>query len=260
MTVPLFHVDAFTDRPFAGNPAAVCMLPSWKEDRWLQAVAREMNLSETAFLVKQPGHFDVRWFTPTVEIDLCGHATLASAHVLFTHRGLKEASVRFQSQSGELRVDRENNQLVLDFPSRPLRQCDPPASIEKALGARPASVWKDRDYYAVFNSEADVAELKPDLQIFPEIDSQGVVVTAPGDTCDFVSRYFAPLAGIPEDPVTGSTHCSLIPFWSAKLGKQRLLARQLSSRGGELVCENRGERVGIGGTCLTYIEGKLHFD
>ena len=260
MQVPYFEVLAFTDRFLGGNRAGVCLLDgSWPTDQQMQDIAWQNNIAETAFIIDSRDYFDLRWFTPSIEVDLCGHATLASAHVLFSHRGVKDKSVRFRSQSGEPRVERENDRLVLDFPSRPLLQCEPPPPIEKALGARPTSVWKDRDYYAVFDRETDVAGLKPEFQIFSEIDSQGVVVTAPGDTCDFVSRYFAPAAGIPEDPVTGSTHCSLIPFWSGRLGKQKLLARQLSSRGGELICEDRGDRVGIGGSCLTYIEGKLHF-
>jgi len=197
--------------------------------------------------------------TPTVEMDLCGHATLASAHVLFQHLGRRGESITFQSHSGgELRVDRSGERLVLDFPSRPAEACEAPAKLVEGLRAQPREVFKGRDYLAVFEREADVVALAPVFDIVAELDAHGVVVTAPGDDCDFVSRYFAPRVGVPEDPVTGSAHCALIPYWAKVLGKRELRARQLSKRGGELFCEDRGDRVGIGGTAVTYIEGKLH--
>ena len=179
------------------------------------------------------------------------------AHVLFNHLGRKGDAIRFQSKSGELRVDKIDKRLVLDFPAQPASECEPPRELAQGLHAQPKSVLKGRDYFAVLEREQDVAAIKPDLAIIAQLDVQGVVVTAPGDDCDFVSRYFAPRAGIPEDPVTGSTHCALIPYWSKRLGKRNLLARQLSKRGGELFCEDRQSRVGIGGKALTYVEGKL---
>jgi PhzF family phenazine biosynthesis protein len=259
MIIPYFEVLAFTDRPFTGNPAGVCLLADeWLPEALMQQIAAENNLAETAFLIERKDYFDLRWFTPAIEIDLCGHATLASAHVLFYHRGWKGDSIRFQSQSGELRVDRIDNRLVLDFPAQPLSQCEPPAKLTEGLRAKPREVLRGRDYFAVFDREEDVRAINPDLQIIAELDAQGVIVTAPGNDCDFVSRYFAPAAGIPEDPVTGSAHCVLIPYWSKRLGKRELYARQISKRGGELFCEDRGERVGIGGNAITYVEGKLH--
>jgi PhzF family phenazine biosynthesis protein len=260
MTIPYFEVAAFTDRPFAGNPAGVCPLDEWLPDAAMQAIAAENNLAETAFLVDRGTYFDLRWMTPTVEMDLCGHATLASAHVLFEHLGYAGATIRFQSRSGELKVERDGDRLVLDFPAQPPSDCDPPEKLSRALGARPIAVLKGSDYFAVFERQQDVAALAPDFGIIAQLDVRGVCVTAPGDGCDFVSRFFAPQAGITEDPVTGSTHCALVPYWSKRLGKRTLHARQLSKRGGELFCEDRGERVGIGGHAVTYIEGRLYYD
>jgi PhzF family phenazine biosynthesis protein len=198
--------------------------------------------------------------TPTVEVDLCGHATLASAHVILQHLGRPGTGMRFQSRSGELRVEQANDRLILDFPAQSLSECEASASLNQALHAQPEKVLKGRDYFAVFHSEDEVAAIKPDFMGLTELDTQGVVVTAPGQDCDFVSRYFAPAAGIPEDPVTGSTHCALIPYWSKRLGKRELYARQISRRGGELFCEDRGARVGIGGNAITYLEGKLQLE
>jgi PhzF family phenazine biosynthesis protein len=257
--ISYFEVLAFTNRQFAGNPAGVCLLEKeWLADELMQKIAAENNLAETAFLVERTNHFDLRWMTPTVEVDLCGHATLASAHVLFHHLGRKDDSVRFQSRSGELRVDKIENRLVLDFPAQPLSQCEPPAKLTEGLRAKPHEVLKGRDYFAIFDREEDVRAINPDFQVIAGLDAQGVIVTAPGNDCDFVSRYFVPGAGIPEDSVTGSTHCVLVPYWSKRLGKRELYARQISKRGGELFCEDRAERVGIGGNAMTYMEGKLH--
>jgi PhzF family phenazine biosynthesis protein len=259
MTIPYYEVLAFTDRLFAGNPAGVCILDEWLPDQLLQKIAAENNLAETAFFVERGASYDIRWMTPTVEMDLCGHATLASAHVLFEHLGYAGDGVRFHSQSaGELRVDRNGERLVLDFPSRPAEPCEAPARLVEGLGAQPREVYKGRDYLAVFQRAADVAALSPVFDIVAELEANGVVVTAPGDDCDFASRYFAPRVGVPEDPVTGSVHCALIPYWSKRLGKTKLHARQLSARGGELFCEDRGERVGIGGTAVTYVAGTLN--
>ena len=259
MIIPYFEVLAFTDRQFAGNPAGVCVLNEWLPDALLQAIAAENNLAETAFVIDRGSFYDIRWMTPTVEMDLCGHATLASAHVLFQHLGRPGDRISFQSHSGgELKVDRSGDRLVLDFPSRPADACEAPAKLVEGLRAQPREVFKGRDYLAVFESEADVAAISPVFDIVAELDAHGVIVTAPGDDCDFVSRYFAPRVGVPEDPVTGSVHCALIPYWANRLGKREMRARQLSQRGGELFCEDRGKRVGIGGSAVTYVEGKIH--
>jgi PhzF family phenazine biosynthesis protein len=258
MTIPYFEVAAFTNQPFGGNPAAVCFLEGWLGDEQMQAIAAENNLAETAFLVPGRGDFDLRWMTPTVEVDLCGHATLAAGHVLFRHRGHSSSPIRFQTKSGELTVDRDGERLVLDFPSLPAKPVGVTDEIRAALGAEPSALLRGRDYIAIFASQREVADIKPDLPRVAALDAQGIVVTAPGDDCDFVSRYFAPAAGIPEDPVTGSTHCTLIPYWSQQLGKRELFARQISPRGGELFCADRGGRVSIGGEAVTYVEGEIH--
>lgn len=259
MSIPYFEVLAFTNRFYAGNPAGVCLLESeWLPNGQMQAMAAENNLAETAFVIERTNYFDLRWFTPTIEMDLCGHATLASAHVIFNHLGRKSETIRFQSQSGELRVDKRGELLVLDFPAQVANECDPPPILADGLRARPKTAWQGRDHFAVFAREEDVAAIVPDFDILAQVDAQGVCVTAPGNDCDFVSRFFAPRAGIPEDPVTGSTHCVLIPYWAKRLGKKHLHARQLSKRGGELFCEDRDDRVGIGGNAVTYLEGKIY--
>jgi PhzF family phenazine biosynthesis protein len=257
MNIPFYEVLAFTSEHFAGNPAGVCILNEWLPDKLMQAIAAENNLPETAFIVERQKYYDLRWMTPTVEVDLCGHATLASAHVIFRYLGRRRDTVPFQSRSGELNVDRDEDRLVLDFPSQPAAACDPPAKLAQGLRAEPRKVLKGRDYLAVFDRQEEVTAIAPDFDALAKLDAQGVIVTAPGDDCDFVSRYFAPGAGIPEDPVTGSTHCALIPYWSKQLGRKGLHARQLSRRGGELFCEDRGARVCIGGTAVTYLEGTI---
>lgn len=257
MKLPYFEVAAFSARPFAGNPAGVCLLEQWLPDALLQAIAAENNLAETAFLVPRDGFHELRWFTPAVEVELCGHATLASAHVLFRHRGLGGDRIRFQTrEAGELGVQREEERLVLDFPARPATRCEIPPELTDALGVQPRELYAERDYLAVFATEAEVLAVRPDFRRLGNLP-KGVVITAPGSDCDFVSRYFAPSFGIDEDPVTGSTHCSLIPFWAGRLGKKTLLARQRSKRGGELFCELRGERVRIGGHAATYLIGEI---
>jgi predicted PhzF superfamily epimerase YddE/YHI9 len=261
MTIPFFEVLAFTSRMFSGNAAGVCLLDDeWPPDATLQAIAAENNLPETAFIIERAEHFDLRWLTPTVEVELCGHATLASAHVIFQHLGGGGSVVRFQSRGGALTVERMGNRLVLDFPSRPAREVATPEKLREGLRAQPKAVLKGRDYLAVFEAERELAAIKPNFDLVAQLDAQGVIVTGPGKDCDFVSRYFAPQAGIPEDPATGPTHCALIPYWSKRLGQRKLFARQISPRGGELFCEDRGDRVGIGGDALTYVEGKLHVE
>ncbi|MEO7725390.1 MAG: PhzF family phenazine biosynthesis protein [Chthoniobacterales bacterium] len=258
MKIPYFEIAAFTERAFAGNPAGVCLLEEWLPDEQLQAIAAENNLAETAFVIARQDHFDLRWMTPTVEVDLCGHATLAAAHVLFRHREYAGKTARFLTQSGELKVERDGDKLVLDFPSLPAGAITRADDLSAALGAAPETILKGRDYIAIFSSQEEVAAIKAHMVLVSNLDAQGVVVTGPGDDCDFVSRYFAPAAGIPEDPVTGSTHCTLIPYWSQRLGKKEFFARQISARGGELFCEDRGDRVGIGGAAVTYVEGKIY--
>lgn len=259
LRIPIYQIDAFADRPFSGNPAAVCPLERWLPDDVLQAIAEENNLAQTAFYVPralregEPA-FDLRWFTPAAEVDICGHATLASAHFILNRSAAN--SVAFYTRSGLLRVTRDGERLALDFPARPPTHGGAdPASVEAALGARPAAILRSRDVVAVFEDAATVADLRPDMTRIAALDGFGVIATAPGADCDFVSRFFAPKVGVPEDPVTGSAHCTLIPYWAERLGKSDLFARQISKRGGRLWCRHRGDRVTIAGTCASYLEG-----
>ncbi len=254
--IPYFEVDAFAGKLFRGNPAGVCPLPKWLDDSLMQSIAAENNLAETAFFVPRGEDYDLRWFTPTVEVDLCGHATLASAFVLFTELGFRRDGVRFHSRSGPLVVSRNADILTLDFPSRPPKACAVPKALLDGLGAKPVEVSKARDYFAVFNNEQEIRSLQPDFGLLGTLDEK-VIVTAPGSDCDFVSRFFAPTAGINEDPVTGSAHCTLIPYWSQQLSKTKLFARQVSKRGGELFCEQAGDRVRIGGKAVLYLRGEI---
>ena len=258
MSIPYFHVDAFASRPFAGNPAGVCILSGWLPDATLQSIAAENNLAETAFMIQRHSHFDLRWFTPTMEVDLCGHATLAPAHVLFQHLGYRETVVRFETRAGLLTVTRNDDLLTLDFPARPGTPCFPLETLTHGLGCSPVFTAKARDYLAVFETERQIRELRPNMNFLMQLDCLGVIATAPGDDCDFVSRFFAPRAGVPEDPVTGSAHCTLIPYWADRLARTQMRALQVSTRGGELFCEHRGERVAIAGRAVTYSTGFLH--
>jgi PhzF family phenazine biosynthesis protein len=258
--IPLYQVDAFaTEAPFTGNPAAVCPLDSWLPDAVMQAVAAENNLSETAFFVPEGDGYRLRWFTPTTEVDLCGHATLASAFVVFGWLAPWRRSVTFQTEkAGPLTVSRNNELLALDFPSRPPQPCAMSQALAEALGARPTALFAARDYLAVFDRAEDVAALSPDFAKIAELDRFAVIVTAPGSgVVDFVSRFFAPARGVDEDPVTGSAHCTLIPYWAERLGKARLEARQLSRRGGALSCAHRGDRVTIAGRAKLYLTGAI---
>lgn len=256
--LPCFHVDAFTRRLFAGNPAAVCPLPEWLPDDVMRRIAAENNLSETAFLIDRGNHYDLRWFTPAVEVDLCGHATLASAHVVFTELKKEAADVRFETRSGPLVVRRSGDLLVMDFPARPGQPvATPPPALLQGLGRPPLEVLKARDFLCVYASEQEVRDLKPDFAALARVESLGVIVTAPGADADFVSRFFAPRAGLNEDPVTGSAHCTLVPFWSHRLKKKELLAHQVSARGGELFCTDRGDRTLLAGHAVTYSEATL---
>jgi len=258
MRLQIYQVDAFTDRVFGGNPAAIVPLENWLPDAMLQAIAAENNLSETAFFVKRADDWHLRWFTPAVEVDLCGHATLASAHVIFTRLDAARSAARFTTKSGPLEVRRDGDWLAMDFPAWPPSPCPPSDVFAQALGRAPREILGARDYLCVFGSAAEVKELKPDMARIATLDRFAVCVTAPGDgDCDFVSRFFAPAKGVPEDPVTGSAHCMLIPYWARRLGKTTLLARQVSTRGGELRCALRGERVGIAGKAVLYLEGHI---
>ena len=257
MKLPIFQLDAFTSQVFSGNPAAVVVMDDWLPDRTLQAIAEENNYSETAFVVRRDHLFDLRWFTPALEMDLCGHATLASAHVLFRHDYTRQEEVIFQSKAGRLTVRRKGDLLAMDFPARPPRPIERSAAVCEALGAEPLELHVSRDLLAVFGGEADVEALMPDFRAIADLNTFAVIVTAPGDSCDFVSRFFAPGAGVPEDPVTGSAHCTLVPYWSTRLGKPKLHALQVSRRRGELFCEHHGERVVIAGRAVEYLRGEI---
>ena len=259
-TLRLFTVDAFTRERFRGNPAAVCPLERWLPDALMQKIAAENNLAETAFFVPNDTGFHLRWFTPKVEVDLCGHATLASAHVLVNHLSFRGDVIRFDSRSGPLAVRRDDDRFVLDFPSQPPEPCEAPDALVQGLGGiRPRDVGRGMDYFAVLDSEGDVRRVSPDLTALKRLDRRGVIVTAGGASAgvDFVSRFFAPRAGIDEDSATGSSHCALIPYWAAKLGKTKMLARQLSERGAEFFCEFARDRVLIGGHAVTYLIGEI---
>jgi len=257
MTLDYYHVDAFADRVFTGNPAGVIPLKRWLPLNVLQSLATENNHAETAFFVPRGGGFHLRWFTPKIEMDLCGHATLAAAHVLWNHLAHSGDPIHFETLSGPLAVSRESGRLMLDFPSRPPVASDTPPVLLEGLGAKPFQVWKSRDYLAVFRREEELRALTPDFAKLAMLDGFGVIATAPGKSVDFVSRFFAPNAGINEDSVTGSAHCTLTPYWSKRLGKPRLRAEQLSARGGRLWCEVDGERVKIAGHAVTYSRGQI---
>jgi PhzF family phenazine biosynthesis protein len=259
MSLPFFWIDAFTDRVFAGNPAGVVPLERWLPDGTMQRIAFENGLSETAFFVRTgPGQYHLRWFTPAVEVELCGHATLASAHVLWSELGERAERLQFASRSGPLRVVRAGDRLELDFPSQPAAPAVAPELLIRSLGRKPEFAGKAGTRWLCVLARADeVRALQPDHASLARVQPGRVIVTAPGDDCDFVSRFFAPDAGVSEDPVTGSAHCTLTPYWAARLGKSRLHARQVSARGGELWCELRGDRVGIAGRAVTYLRGEI---
>jgi PhzF family phenazine biosynthesis protein len=260
MTIPIYQADAFTDQLFGGNPAAVCPLQEWLPDEVMQKIAIENNLAETAFFVKNDNGYKLRWFTPEFEIDLCGHATLASAHILFGQLGYCTDVIYFETvKAGLLSVKKDGDKYTMDFPSRPPIHIEVPVGLAEALSEKqPLEVLRSRDYFLVYESESDIREISPDFFVLSKMDTVGVIVTAPGDDSDFVSRFFAPGAGIPEDPVTGSAHCNLIPYWADKLGKNELHAYQLSSRKGELWCELHGDRVLISGKAVTYMKGEIY--
>jgi PhzF family phenazine biosynthesis protein len=258
----LYQVDAFTRRRFHGNPAAVVPMEVFPEDTKLQAIAAENNLSETAYFTPvsgRPGSFNLRWFTPTVEVDLCGHATLASAHVLWSELGFAGDQIAFHSRSGELRVARDSDRYVLDLPEKLGERVEVSNDVIRALGREPAEVYVDSYTMCIFENKRDVHEVEPDMRAIAGLDAHGVIVTAPGAGHDFVSRFFAPALGVPEDPVTGSAHCALVPYWSRRLGKKELTAHQVSHRGGELWCrwDDAAHRVHLGGHAVTYLRGEI---
>ena len=261
MKLDIFQIDAFASRPFTGNPAAVVPLDKWLPDDVMLNIAMENNLAETAYFVPNENGYDLRWFTPSVEMDLCGHATLASAFLIFEHLGTDKTTLRFQTRSGELTVEKKDGKYVLDFPSRPGVAAEAPDGLIEALGGvAPKEIYKSRDYMLVYESEADVLAIKPDFNSLMKIDTHAVIVTAPGDSSDFVSRFFAPEVGVPEDPVTGSAHCTLIPYWADRLGKNELFARQVSQRGGEIHCELIGDRVKMAGDAVLYLKGEIYIE
>ena len=253
-----YVVDAFTDRLFGGNPAGVCLMDEWIDGPSMQKIAFENNLSETAFLVKRDGLYELRWFTPKAEVDLCGHATLGSALVLMNFVDRAAGRIDFSTKSGRLTVRRQGDFYLMDFPSRMPAPCALPAGLEEALGVKAVETHLARDMLILVEKESDVANLRPDCRLLSKIDlAFAFIVTARGSDCDFVSRFFAPGVGVDEDPVTGSSHCTLIPFWSERLHKTEMTARQLSQRGGFLVCKNGDGRVEIGGKAVCYLKGEI---
>jgi PhzF family phenazine biosynthesis protein len=260
MQYTIYQADAFTDVVFSGNPAAVVPLEKWLPDEVMQKIAMENNLSETAFFAPTQNGYHIRWFTPLTEVNLCGHATLASAHVLFNHLGFNKKEIKFESKTGALTVKQEGQFIVLNFPVSELKEIELPQNIEQAFGNRPVKCVKGReDLLFEFNSEEDIKNLQPNFQFMKTLDNQGIIATAAAtsEKYDFVSRFFAPIEGIDEDPVTGSAHTMLIPYWAKILGKNELLAKQISARGGVLHCKLRGERVEIGGQAITYLQGEI---
>lgn len=258
MKTPIYQVDAFTDSVFGGNPAAVCPLKEWIRPELMQKIAMENNLSETAFFVREGDLYALRWFTPVAEVDLCGHATLASAHVLFEELGYSKEEIKFETRSGRLIVRKEGYHLAMDFPSDKMEQVQGPPILYQALGIKPnIFTFKSDDYMIVLDSEREIAALQPDFRMLKEVDARGIIVTAPGDEVDFVSRFFAPRHNIDEDPVTGSVHTKLTPYWSDRLEKREMQARQISERIGVLTVRDRGERVEILGKAVTYLRGEI---
>jgi PhzF family phenazine biosynthesis protein len=255
---PIYQVDAFTSNLFGGNPAAVCPLDKWLPEKTMQKLAFENNLSETAFFVNEGSHYHIRWFTPELEIDLCGHATLASAYVIFNHLNHPTDTIHFNCKIGKLEVTRKDDLIELNFPSRMPQPAEAPEALIKGLSIVPYKVFKSRDYFLVYENESEIEAIIPDYNYLNQLDALGVIVTARGKSVDFVSRFFVPNSVIGEDPVTGSSHCNLIPYWAHELNKSTLVARQLSARQGELFCADMGERVIIAGRGVLYLKGEYY--
>jgi PhzF family phenazine biosynthesis protein len=261
MKLAIYHIDAFTDKLFSGNPAAVVPLNNWLSEETMLSIAAENNLAETAFYVKTDDGFDLRWFTPTVEVDLCGHATLAAAYVIFNLQKFEGEEIRFDTRSGILTVKREDDWLTLNFPVDQYQIAVPPPALVESLNTVMTEVYKGKtDYLVVLDSEEEVMNLEFDIIVLSTIPARGIIITAPGDDVDFVSRFFAPQSGIDEDPVTGSAHTTLIPYWAEKLDKKTLTAKQLSKRGGYLKCELADDRVNISGQARLYLQGEIEID
>ncbi len=260
MEITLYQIDAFASKLFEGNPAAVCPLDAWLPDDLMQSMAQENNLSETAFFVPKGNGFHIRWFTPASEVDLCGHATLATAYVLFNILGYKKDKIVFDSKSGILAVTKANEWLVMDFPAQPPVSCDIPKEIIKAFDIAPIECLKSEDFVVVFESETDIKSANPDFEQLKKLDLRGVLITAKSTRYDFVARFFAPKYGIPEDPVTGSAYTQLAPYWASKIGSKKFSVKQMSSRGGELTCEIVDDRVFISGKAIKYLEGKIKIE
>jgi PhzF family phenazine biosynthesis protein len=257
MEIKFYQIDAFADEIFKGNPAGVCPLEQWISEDMMLKISDENNLSETAFFVKEDSMFHIRWFTPTTEVELCGHATLASAYVIYNHLGYTGNNVIFKSKSGQLTVTPKNDLLELDFPCQSPSISETPEYLLEGLGKKPKQILRNADYIVVYQDESDIVSLNPDFNVLSRVETRGICITAPGKDADFVSRFFAPRYGINEDPVTGSAHCELIPYWAKKLGKNKLIAKQLSKRGGILYCELNNDRVLIAGKAKTYLTGKI---
>jgi len=261
MKLPIYQVDAFTEKIFSGNPAAICPLNKWINEELMKNIARENNLSETAFFVEKKDYFELRWFTPETEVDLCGHATLAASYIILNHLKPNQNIIKFKTKSGNLKVTKEKNGLIsMLFPARKGERTKPPENLVKALDKKPEQTYLARDYMLVYKNEKIIKNIKPDFKLLETVDIFGTIITAPGENSDFVSRYFAPKEGIPEDPVTGSAHCTLVPYWSKKLNKNILYARQLSKRGGEIFCENLDKNIKISGKAVTYSKGSIYID
>lgn len=257
MELSIYQIDAFAKKTFEGNPAAICPLDAWLPDEVLLSIAEENNLSETAYFIKTKTGYHIRWFTPTTEVDLCGHATLAAAFVIFNELGYKGNSISFESKSGILKVGKDNDLLIMDFPSQPPTTCELPTEIQQAFDVMPTECLKSEDYILVFNNENEVLNAAPKLEQLNNIDRRGVIITAPSENYDFVSRFFAPKYGIDEDPVTGSAHTQLAPYWANQLNQTKFHAKQVSKRGGELICELMGDRVTIAGHATKYLQGSI---
>ena len=260
MEISLYQIDAFATKLFEGNPAAVCPLDEWLPDEIMQSIAEENNLSETAFFVPKGNGFHIRWFTPASEVDLCGHATLAAAYVLFNILGYKKDKIEFDSKSGILAVTKDNESLIMDFPAQPPVSCDIPKEIVKAFNIAPIECLKSEDYIVVFEREIDIESAKPDFEQLKKLNLRGVIITAKSTRYDFVARFFAPKYGIPEDPVTGFAYTQLAPYWASMIGSKRFSVKQMSSRGGELTCEIVDDRVLISGKAIKYLEGKIKIE
>jgi PhzF family phenazine biosynthesis protein len=261
MKIPYYQIDAFTDHQFGGNPAGICPLDRWLSAETMQLIGMENNLAETAFFVKESGCYHIRWFTPAIEVELCGHATLATAFVIFEKLGFSGPEIKFTSLSGPLFVKKKGDLLTLDFPKDTIRKVEPSTEIIRALGFTPVETWKGKtDWMVVLPGEKEIADYKPDITALSKIDCRGIIITARGDHSDFVSRFFGPQAGVPEDPVTGSAHTTLAPYWAEKLGKTELSAIQLSQRKGHLLCRVSGDRVEISGQAKIFLSGEIEIE